>query len=64
MPSSDQFKFYSGDCYILQYNYPGEQNEEVFIGTWFGKNSIEVLQVYNVIHDQFCLNILLFMFLV
>ncbi|KMZ55951.1 Villin-3 [Zostera marina] len=41
IPSSDQFKFYSGDCYILQYNYPGEQSEEVFIGTWFGKNSIE-----------------------
>ncbi|CAI9098426.1 OLC1v1035070C1 [Oldenlandia corymbosa var. corymbosa] len=41
LSSSDQSKFYSGDCYIFQYSYPGEDNEEVLIGTWFGKQSVE-----------------------
>ncbi|KAF3544142.1 hypothetical protein DY000_02010247 [Brassica cretica] len=34
-------KFYSGDCYIFQYSYPGKEKEEVLIGTWFGKQSVE-----------------------
>lgn len=41
LPASDQSKLYSGDCYIFQYAYPGEENEEYLIGTWFGKQSIE-----------------------
>ncbi|KAK4792114.1 hypothetical protein SAY86_022549 [Trapa natans] len=42
LPSSNQSKFYSGDCYIFQYSYSGEDNnEEYLIGTWFGKKSIE-----------------------
>ncbi|WMV14056.1 hypothetical protein MTR67_007441 [Solanum verrucosum] len=38
---SDQSKFYSGDCYIFQYSYPGEDKEEHLIGTWFGRQSVE-----------------------
>ncbi|XP_061990495.1 villin-4 isoform X1 [Rosa rugosa] len=41
LPASDQSKIYSGDCYIFQYSYPGEDKEEHLIGTWFGKQSIE-----------------------
>ncbi|KAI3701709.1 hypothetical protein L6452_26981 [Arctium lappa] len=41
LPVPDQSKFYSGDCYIFQYLYPGEDKEECLIGTWFGKQSIE-----------------------
>ncbi|XVF47637.1 hypothetical protein PTKIN_Ptkin03bG0125700 [Pterospermum kingtungense] len=41
LPTSDQSKFYSGDCYIFQYSYPGEDKEECLIGTWFGKQSVE-----------------------
>ncbi|KAK1290065.1 Villin-4 [Acorus calamus] len=41
MPSSEQSKFYSGDCYIFQYTYPGEEKEEYLVGTWFGKQSVE-----------------------
>ncbi|GKV20554.1 hypothetical protein SLEP1_g30655 [Rubroshorea leprosula] len=41
LPAADQSKFYSGDCYIFQYAYPGEEKEEYLIGTWFGKQSIE-----------------------
>ncbi|XP_068652517.1 villin-4-like isoform X2 [Aristolochia californica] len=41
IPSSEQTKFYSGDCYIFQYTYPGEDKEEYLVGTWFGKHSVE-----------------------
>lgn len=45
LPASDQSKFYSGDCYIFQYSYPGEDKEEYLIGTWFGKQSVEVKRI-------------------
>ncbi|KAL6534722.1 Villin-4 [Orobanche gracilis] len=38
---SEQSKFYSGDCYIFQYSYPGEEKDEHLIGTWFGNQSVE-----------------------
>ncbi|KAK9715492.1 hypothetical protein RND81_06G168200 [Saponaria officinalis] len=41
LSATEQSKFYSGDCYIFQYSYPGEDKEEYLIGTWFGKQSIE-----------------------
>ncbi|KAJ4709284.1 villin 4 [Melia azedarach] len=41
LPAADQTKLYSGDCYIFQYSYPGEDKEEYLIGTWFGKQSAE-----------------------
>nr|CAD1826032.1 unnamed protein product [Ananas comosus var. bracteatus] len=41
LSSSDQSKFYSGDCYIFQYTYPGENKDEHLVGTWFGKKSTE-----------------------
>ncbi|KAL9224110.1 hypothetical protein vseg_000179 [Gypsophila vaccaria] len=41
LSASEQSKFYSGDCYIFQYSYAGEEQEEYLIGTWFGKQSIK-----------------------
>ncbi|KAI9123039.1 hypothetical protein K1719_005928 [Acacia pycnantha] len=41
LPASDQSKLYSGDCYIFQYTYPGDDKEEYLIGTWIGKTSVE-----------------------
>lgn len=41
LPASNQSKFYSGDCYIFQYSYPGEDKEDCLIGTWIGKKSVE-----------------------
>ncbi|KAE9598731.1 putative villin/Gelsolin, ADF-H/Gelsolin-like domain-containing protein [Lupinus albus] len=41
LPASDQSKFYTGDCYIFKYTYPGEDKEDCLIGTWMGKNSVE-----------------------
>ncbi|XP_057866984.2 villin-4 isoform X1 [Cryptomeria japonica] len=40
LPMSEQCKFYSGDCYIVQYTYPGEDKEEYLLCTWIGKQSI------------------------
>nr|XP_043620147.1 villin-4-like isoform X1 [Erigeron canadensis]XP_043620148.1 villin-4-like isoform X2 [Erigeron canadensis] len=41
LPVPDQSKFYSGECYIFQYTYPGEDQDECLVGTWFGKESVE-----------------------
>ncbi|KAK6942445.1 Gelsolin-like domain, partial [Dillenia turbinata] len=41
LSASEQSKLYTGDCYIFQYSYPGEEKEEYLIGTWFGKKSVE-----------------------
>ncbi|XP_010545405.1 PREDICTED: villin-5 isoform X2 [Tarenaya hassleriana] len=41
LQAAEQSKFYSGDCYIFQYSYPGEDREEYLVGTWFGKQSVE-----------------------
>ncbi|CAL5025587.1 unnamed protein product [Urochloa decumbens] len=42
LSTPDQSKFYTGDCYIFQYTYTGDDNEECLIGTWFGKKSVEM----------------------
>ncbi|KAF8102596.1 hypothetical protein N665_0198s0294 [Sinapis alba] len=41
LEAAEQSKFYSGDCYIVQYSYPGEDREEHLVGTWLGKQSVE-----------------------
>ncbi|XP_051206516.1 villin-4 isoform X2 [Lolium perenne] len=41
LSSTEQSKLYTGDCYIFQYTYAGDDKEECLIGTWFGKKSIE-----------------------
>ncbi|KAI5011210.1 hypothetical protein ZWY2020_013347 [Hordeum vulgare] len=41
LASTEQSKFYTGDCYIFQYTYTGEDKEECLIGTWFGNKSVE-----------------------
>ncbi|PWA69895.1 villin/Gelsolin, ADF-H/Gelsolin-like domain protein [Artemisia annua] len=40
LSEADQSKFYTGDCYIFQYTYSGDNQEECLIGTWFGKKSV------------------------
>ncbi|KAL8235073.1 hypothetical protein R6Q59_021173 [Mikania micrantha] len=41
LSDNDQSKFYTGDCYIFQYTYSGDEQEECLIGTWFGKKSVK-----------------------
>ncbi|CAH9070492.1 unnamed protein product [Cuscuta epithymum] len=45
LEAHSQSKFYSGDCYIFQYSFMGEDKEEYLIGTWFGKQSVKEDQV-------------------
>eukprot|EP00267_Zea_mays_P048300 XP_020400860.1 villin-4 [Zea mays] len=45
LSAADQSKFYTGDCYIFQYTYAGDDKEECLIGTWFGNRSVEVERV-------------------
>lgn len=53
IPSSEQSKFYSGDCYIFQYSYPGDDREDYLVGTWFGNESTVVLTVtsFHILHS-------------
>ncbi|KAK1417102.1 hypothetical protein QVD17_26224 [Tagetes erecta] len=41
LSDTEQSKFYTGDCYIFQYTYSGDEQEECLIGTWFGKKSVK-----------------------
>ncbi|KAL1816224.1 hypothetical protein ACET3Z_018798 [Daucus carota] len=42
LSGDDESRLYSGDCYIFQYSYSAERGEEHMIGTWFGKQSVQV----------------------
>lgn len=39
IPVAEQMKFYSGDCYILQYTYAGHEREENLFYAWLGCSS-------------------------
>ncbi|KAE8664089.1 Villin-2 [Hibiscus syriacus] len=42
LPNDDIGKFYSGDCYIVLYNYHSdERKEDYFLCCWIGNDSIE-----------------------
>ncbi|XP_063946445.1 villin-4-like [Daucus carota subsp. sativus] len=41
LTGSSMSKFFSGDCYIFQYTYPGELGDQYLVGTWFGEQSVE-----------------------
>ncbi|KAJ0262483.1 Villin-2 [Hirschfeldia incana] len=42
LPKEDIGKFYSGDCYLVLYNYhSGDRKEDYFLCCWFGNNSIQ-----------------------
>eukprot|EP00250_Pteridium_aquilinum_P015439 c22578_g1_i1 orf=686-3496(-) len=39
--SQDVGKFFSGDCYLVLYTYPGDRKDEYFLCSWIGKQSTE-----------------------
>ncbi|XP_076910667.1 villin-5-like [Bidens hawaiensis] len=41
LSDTDLSKFYTGDCYVFQYTYTGDEQEECLIGTWYGKKSVK-----------------------
>lgn len=42
VPVSEQKKLFSGDCYIVQYTYPGNGRDENLFYAWLGRESIAV----------------------
>lgn len=52
LSETDQSKFYTGDCYIFQYTYSGDEQEECLIGTWLGKLSVKVIFFENIISKK------------
>ncbi|KAK8679810.1 hypothetical protein V6N13_145244 [Hibiscus sabdariffa] len=40
IPASEQTKLYSGDCFIVQYTYPGNERDESLFYAWFGHGSV------------------------
>ncbi|XVF05346.1 hypothetical protein REPUB_Repub05bG0164200 [Reevesia pubescens] len=40
IPVSEQTKLYSGDCYIVQYTYPGNERDESLFYAWLGHGSV------------------------
>eukprot|EP01018_Ginkgo_biloba_P026538 Gb_23115 [translate_table: standard] len=42
VPASEQCKLYTGDCFIVQYTYPGEEKEEYLLFAWLGQHTISV----------------------
>lgn len=42
LPPSEQIKLFSGDCYIMQYTYPGNERDENLFYAWLGRESTMV----------------------
>ncbi|XP_031271034.1 villin-1-like [Pistacia vera] len=42
LPSQEQTKLFSGDCYIMQYTYPGNGRDENLFYAWLGRGSAMV----------------------
>ncbi|CAK9157135.1 unnamed protein product, partial [Ilex paraguariensis] len=40
LPLAEQTKLFSGDCYIVQFIYPGDGRDENLFYTWFGRRSV------------------------
>lgn len=40
IPVSEQAKLYSGDCYIVQYTYPGNERDGSLFYAWLGQRSV------------------------
>ncbi|CAK7331256.1 unnamed protein product [Dovyalis caffra] len=56
IPVPEQTKFFSGDCYVVQYTYPGNGRDEHLFYAWLGRDSVpedraEVISHMNAIAD-------------
>ncbi|XP_071724262.1 villin-1 [Rutidosis leptorrhynchoides] len=50
LPSPEQTRFFSGDCYIVQYTYPGNGRDENLYYAWIGLASAEEERVHAISH--------------
>lgn len=47
LPVLEQTKLFSGDCYIVQFTYPGNDREENLFYAWLGRRSVMVSMMYH-----------------
>ncbi|KAJ4977951.1 hypothetical protein NE237_008731 [Protea cynaroides] len=40
IPTAEQHKLFTGDCYIVQYIYPGDEKDEFLFYAWLGCSSV------------------------
>ncbi|TXG46477.1 hypothetical protein EZV62_028024 [Acer yangbiense] len=50
LPPSEHTKLFSGDCYIAQYTYPGNERDENLFYAWLGRGSAMEDRVYAISH--------------
>ncbi|KAK2641213.1 hypothetical protein Ddye_022976 [Dipteronia dyeriana] len=50
LPPSEHTKLFSGDCYIVQYTYPGNERDENLFYAWLGRGSAMEDRVYAISH--------------
>ncbi|KAK1589367.1 hypothetical protein Q3G72_033273 [Acer saccharum] len=50
LPPSEHTKLFSGDCYIVQYTYPGNERDENLFYAWLGCGSATEDRVYAISH--------------
>lgn len=51
----EQRKLFTGDCYIVQYTYPGSGRDENIIYSWLGRRSVMVRMTYRHVHCKYFL---------
>ncbi|XP_043725223.1 villin-1 isoform X2 [Telopea speciosissima] len=50
IPTAEQNKLFTGDCYIVQYIYPGDEKDELLFYAWLGCNSVTEDRVEAISH--------------
>ena len=55
VPAAEIGKFYSGDCYIVQYTFQRERKNEYLVFFWLGRNSTTVQSLLFFFGSHTCL---------
>ncbi|EEF36749.1 villin-1 [Ricinus communis] len=50
LPVQKQIKLFSGDCYVIQYTYTGDERDENLLYAWLGRESIQDDRVDAISH--------------
>lgn len=53
LPVLEQTKLFSGDCYIVQFTYAGDDRDENLFYAWLGRRSVNVSAVHFLILEGF-----------
>lgn len=55
LPVNEHTRLYSGDCYIVQYTFPGNGRDETLFYAWLGCRCVTV-DVLPIIHRNGCIH--------